>query len=1052
MLGPLEVRDGSGAVVEIGGARLRALLIMLALRPGQLVTASQLIDGLWAEEPPAEPGNAVQALVSRLRRALPEADLSNLPAGYLLTLEATDIARFEDLAGIGRRQLRVGDPAAAAATLREALGLWRGPALADVADTEWGQVVITRLDELRLTAVQDRITADLTLATTGPATRTSAGRAAVLVAELDGLVAENPTREPLAALLMRALHADGRRGEALEVYERTRKRLAEQLGTDPSAELNAVHLELLREDGTDNSKISNLPVALTSFVGRDSEVAQVSGLLVAHRLVTLTGPGGSGKTRLAIEAARAEARTQTAVRRAEQTWLIELAPVTDPAEVAATVIGTLGLHEQMLFYRGQPNRRPAADPVTRLTAALSGKNVLLVLDNCEHVIDAAATLAERVLRTCPGVKILATSREPLNITGEALLPVGPLPRKPAIALLGERASAVSPGFALTPDTEPAVIRICRALDGMPLAIELAAARMRTMSPGQVAARLDDRFRLLTGGSRTALPRHQTLRAVVDWSWDLLDDAEQAAWRRFSVFTGDATIEAAEEVTGATFDLLTALADKSVLTIRQTRDGPRYWMLEIIRAYGRERLAEAGETEAIRAAHAAYFLRVADASLYPLISADQLTWLRRLGEDQENLHSAVRAAVSAGDADAAVALAGSLGVYWWLRNMKAEGTDLTAAALTLAARATDPERVAVAYTMGGILGFDTAHFEAAPGWLREAARISAQLPEPLTLAVRLAGPMSKMFASAAEGAAPPEVFDDAVEDSHPWVSAMARIIRAQITINFGRRLDQAEADFAAAAAACAEIGERWGTGAALTGLGLMEQVRGDYAAAIPHYERAVALAAEIGATEDEGQFRLFLARVLWLDGRRDQARREVDRAIRDTDRIGWPESQVFAMYTAASLARLDERYEAARAYLARAAELVTTPGIGNQLRAMVASQSGYVSAADGDLATARELHRQAWEWVELTQDAPRIAEVIVGLADLAVYDADPGRAATLLGASVAVRGTTDSSDMDAVRVERQVRAVLSPGEFESAYERGLGMPPDALAALISRGTH
>jgi predicted ATPase/DNA-binding winged helix-turn-helix (wHTH) protein len=1046
MLGPLEVSDGSGAVVEIGGARLRALLIMLALRPGQLVTASQLIDGLWAGQPPAEPGNAVQALVSRLRRALPQADLSNLPTGYRLTLTVTDIARFEDLAGTGRRQLRDSVPAAAAATLREALGLWRGPALADVADTEWGQAVIARLDELRLAAVQDRITADLTLATTGPGTRATAGHAADLVAELDGLVAENPTREPLAALLMRALGADGRRGEALEVYERTRKRLAEQLGTDPSAELNAVHLELLREDWTDNSKISNLPVALTSFVGRDSDVAQVSGLLVAHRLVTLTGPGGAGKTRLAIEAAR----NRVTAQRADQTWLIELAPVTDPAEVAPTVISTLGVHEQAVFYRGPHSRQPAADPVIRLTAALRGKNVLLVLDNCEHVIGAAATLAERVLRACPDARILATSREPLNITGEALLPVGPLSLKPAIALLAERASAVSPGFALTLDTEPAVTRICRALDGMPLAIELAAARMRTMGPGQVAARLDDRFRLLTGGSRTALPRHQTLRAVVDWSWDLLDDAEQATWRRFSVFTGGATLEAAEEVTGATFDLLTALADKSVLTIRQTRDGPRYGMLEIIRAYGRERLAEAGETEAMRTAHAGYFLRLADTSLYPLISADQLTWLRLLGEDQENLHAAVRAAVSAGDADGAVGLAGSLGVYWWLRNMKAEGTDLIAAALTLAARATDSERVAVAYTMGGILGFDTTHFEVAPGWLREAARISAQLPEPLNLAVRLAGPMSKMFASAAEGAAPPEVFDDAVEDPHPWVSAMARIIRGQITINFGRRLDQAEADFAAAAAACEEIGERWGTGAALTGLGLMEQQRGDYGAAIPHYERAVALAAEIGAPEDEGQFRLFLARVLWLDGRREQSRRELDRAIRDADRSGWPESQVFAMYTAAGLARLDERYEAARAYLARAAELVTTPGIGDQLRAMVASQSGYVCAADGDLAAARELHRRAWEWVKLTQDAPRIAEVMVGLADLAVYDADPGRAATLLGASVAVRGTTDSSDMDAVRVERQVHAVLSQGEFVSAYERGLGMPPDALAALIAGG--
>jgi predicted ATPase/DNA-binding SARP family transcriptional activator len=1035
MLGPLEVRAGeNGAVLDVGGARLRALLIMLALRPGQLVTASQLIDGLWADSLPADPGNALQALVSRLRRALPQAELTSLPAGYLLTLEITDIGRFEALAATGRRQLRDSDPAVAAGTLRQALNLWRGPALAEVADTDWGQAVIVRLDELRLAALQDRIAADLSL-----------GKSQT--AELEGLVAEYPTREPLAGLLMRALRADGRRGEALEVFERTRKRLAEQLGTDPSAELNAIHLDLLRDDDRpDNSKkrgsADNLPVALTSFLGRDSDVTQVSGLLAAHRLVTLTGPGGAGKTRLAIETAR--------IQRTDQTWLIELAPVTDPAEVAATVVGALGLHEQTIFYRGTQNRQAVTDPVTRLIAALTGKNVLLVLDNCEHVIGSAAVLADRLLRACPNARILATSREPLNITGEALLPVGPLPLKSATALLAERASAVSPGFAVTGETEPAVTRICRALDGMPLAIELAAARLRTMGPDQVAARLDDRFRLLTGGSRTALPRHQTLRAVVDWSWDLLDGAEQAGWRRFSVFTGGATLEAAEHVTGATLDLLTALVDKSVLTVRQTPDGPRYWMLEIIRAYGRERLAEAGETEAIRAEHARCFLRLADESMYPLIGAEQMIWLRRLADDQENLHSAIRAAVAVGDADAAISLTGSLGWYWWLRSMKAEGAELAAGALTLAAQASDIERLTVAYMMGGMLAFDTARFDDARGWVHLAARLAEQVPEPVNPAVRLARAVALMVSSEPGNAAPPEAFDDVVDDPHPWVGALARVIRGQVTINFGTDLGRAEADFVAAAAACEAIGERWVLAAAVQALGLLAGQRGDFAAAIAHLERAVALAAEVGAVEDEGQFRLSLARMLWLDGRPDQARRELNQAIRHADRIGWPETQAFAMYTAAGLARLDEDYQAARTYLARATEYAAAPGIGDQMRAIVASEAGYVAALTGDLDEARRLHRQAWDTVRFTQDAPRIAEVLTGLADLALLDSDPGRAATLLGASIAVRGTTDSSDVDGLRVEQQARAVLSPDEFASAYERGLGMPPDALAALVSGG--
>ena len=359
MLGPLEVRAGSGEVLEVGGARLRALLIMLALRPGQLVPASQLIDGLWAEQPPAAALNALQALVSRLRRALPEAVIESRPAGYSLRLDPrdTDIVRFEELAAAGRAQLRA-DPAAAAATLRRALALWRGPALAEVAETEFGQAVIARLDELRLIATEHRIDADLR---TGPP--------APLVAELEELVIAHPMREPLAARLMRALYASGRRGAALEVYEQTRKRLADRLGADPSAELAALHLELLA-DPPEHPPHTNLRAELTSFVGRDAELAQVAGLLGAHRLITLTGPGGAGKTRLAVEAARAELSEMP-----DGVWLVELAPVTDPAEVTSAALAALGLREKALLYARGPLGAPAdeqADTLGRLLAALAG--------------------------------------------------------------------------------------------------------------------------------------------------------------------------------------------------------------------------------------------------------------------------------------------------------------------------------------------------------------------------------------------------------------------------------------------------------------------------------------------------------------------------------------------------------------------------------------------------------------------------------------------------------------------------------------------------------
>ena len=556
-----------------------------------------------------------------------------------------------------------------------------------MAETEFGRAVIARLDELRLLATENRIEADLRTGVTAP-----------LVAELEGLVIAHPMREPLAGLLMRALRAAGRRGAALEVYEQTRERLADQLGVDPSAELAALHLEILRDEPVLDHR-TNLRAELTSFVGRDAELARVAALLRAHRLVTLTGPGGAGKTRLAAEAARAELNAMPG-----GVWLVELAPVTDPAEVPSAVLAALGLREQALLAARGPLGGLAdeqADALGRLLAALAGQRALLVLDNCEHLVAAAAALADRVLAACPQVRIMATSREPLNITGEALWTVGPLtlPPDPAVSsfdsaeragvracadtdtatgldafasvrLLTQRARAVRPGFGVTAGNAPAVARICRALDGMPLAIELAAARLRTMDPEQVAARLDDRFQLLTGGSRTAMPRHQTLRAVVDWSWDLLDDAERALWRRFSVFTGGATLEAAEQVcadpaiaTGPAtapaaiagpapewiLDLLTALADKSLLTVRHGPDGARYRMLEIIRAYGQERLAEAGEREQLRAAHARYFTGLAEASQDHLLGAEQLDWLRRLADDQDNLHAAIRGAVAAGDA-------------------------------------------------------------------------------------------------------------------------------------------------------------------------------------------------------------------------------------------------------------------------------------------------------------------------------------------------------------------------------------------------------------------
>jgi predicted ATPase/DNA-binding SARP family transcriptional activator len=1083
MLGPLEVRTGddSGSVLDVGGSRLRALLIMLALRPGQLVPASQLIDGLWAGQAPAGAANALQALVSRLRRALPGAVIESRPAGYQLKLDprSTDIVRFEELAARGQAQLR-DDPAAAAATLREALALWRGPALMDVADSDFGQAVIARLDELRLLATENRIDADL---------RT--GVTATLVAELEGLVVAYPMREPLAFRLMRALQACGRRGAALEVYEQTKERLVDQFGIEPSAELAALHLAILRADdpparpadlpsyaagpaagpqraarpAPDASAFrTNLRAELTSFVGRDTELAQVAELLRTNRLVSLIGPGGAGKTRLAAEAARAELAAMP-----DGVWLVELAPVTDPADLTSTVLSVLGLREQGLLsgkslsgWRPGDQAAPAADELAdalgRLLTALARQRTLLVLDNCEHLVAAAAALADRILAACPQVVILATSREPLAITGEAVCTVGGIGDDASVRLLTQRARAVFPEFSVTEANAPAVAGICRALDGMPLAIELAAARLRTMTPGQLAARLDDRFQLLTGGSRTAMPRHQTLRAVVDWSWDLLDEPERVLWRRFSVFTGGAALEAVVQVCAGhgigadqVLDLVTALTDKSLLTVRYGPDGARYRMLEIIRAYGQERLAEAGERDELRRAHAGYFTRLAEVGDDYLLGAEQLVWLRKLSDDQDNLHAAIRGMITAGEGQAAVRLAAALSWYWWLRSMKVEGAELIAGAVDLPRRPgaePDAEALATVYAMGALLSIDTPVRGLAQDWFRLANELTETITDPKDHVLRLVGPLSALFGTFHDhGALAPAAFDDAVADPEPWVRATALVMRGHVAVNFGRQHLAAEEDFLAATGIFSGLGERWGLAIALSGLAMLEGWRGEHAAAAEHYRRAIGLCAEIGSAEDEIHFRLFLAREIWLLGQRDAAYAELGRAQRDAEGLKLPEVMALAAYTAGDLARLDGDLEAARAELTRAAELGGPPEVVLQLRALSATSLGYLAAAAGDLEAARGWHVQALEAAMSSADAPIIGQTLTGLADLALREDDPGRAAELLGASAAIRGTIDRTVRDEERVASAARAELGDAGFEAAYQRGQSATTDTLAALV-----
>ena len=765
LLGTLAVHDDAGRPVRLGGYRVRMLLILLALDTGRVVPSYSLIERLWEDEPPANSRNALQSLVSRLRTSLRQAGLGDdviesHPAGYRLTIprHEVDVMAFEALARQGHEALASGDSVVARGVLREALTIWRGPALADASAASFAPGPAARLEELRTRTALDLIEADL-----------ASGESDGLIGELRAMIAAEPVAERPRGLLMRALYAAGRQAEALAEYADTREQLASELGVDPSPQLEQLYLGVLRQDlqcarpglspsaimtpggsddisqtsersapgGPESARLTVVRKPLTSFVGRDNDVARVLKMLADGRLVTLTGPGGAGKTRLAIEAAARlaeESPASTADIEAASgpyqpqsdidVWLVELTPVTDPDEVPYAVLHALGIRDSPIIVRagvGQPDG--PADPTQRLVAALAGRQGLLILDNCEHIVTAAAAVADQVLAGCPTIRVLATSREQLQIPGEALWPVPPLPVPAApvelpdpaspgwlatadgsptetaadsgevagyasVRLLADRAAAVRPEFAVNEANAADVARICRALDGLPLAIELAAARLRTLSAAQLAQRLDARFELLTGGSRMAVPRHQTLRAVVDWSWGLLSAPEQVLARRLAIFPGGVTLSAAEQVCQdsalpgeAVLPAIFGLVEKSFLTV--DGDGePRYRMLETIRAYCAERLAEAGEEDRARRACATYFLRLAETADPQLRGPQQCTAMRRLTAEQDNIHAAVRWAIDRRDVALALRFGQALGWFWLLRGQRRESAAMAREILTV----------------------------------------------------------------------------------------------------------------------------------------------------------------------------------------------------------------------------------------------------------------------------------------------------------------------------------------------------------------------------------
>ncbi|MGI5125523.1 BTAD domain-containing putative transcriptional regulator [Pseudonocardia sp. CA-107938] len=983
ILGPLAVTGDDGAPITVGGPRPRALLVLLAMAAGRTVGVDRIVDGQYGEHPPAGAANAVQAHVSRLRRALGGDAVEFGPGGYRLAVDPddVDVARFARLAADGRAALAAGRPADAARLLRAALALWRGDPLSDLPDSPATAAAVAGLAELRVGAAEDLAEAELALP----------GEPSI--AELRELVAAHPLRERLRGLLVRALHAAGRQAEALAEYERVRRLLRAELGTDPSPELAAVHRALLQADRPAAGPRRRVPAAVSTFVGRTAELARLADLAAGARLVTVLGPGGTGKTRLVTEWAPRTA------------CFVDLAPLTDSAQVPAAALVALGLRE--------PGFGAPADPVGLIGTALAADPAVLVLDNCEHVLAGAAGLARAVLGAAPDARVVATSRAPLGVTGETLLPLTPLPVDDgAVELFVQRAAAVRPGFARTADVDA----ICAALDGLPLAIELAAARLRQLPVGAVAQRLAvDPFGLLGRGDPTVAERHRSLAAVVEWSWALLSPAEQQLAAAFAVFSGGATLDAVEGVCGQRIDELAMLVDHSLVTT----DGQRYRMLEPIRRFCADRLAESGAEPQLRAAHAAYHLRLAQEADPHLRRAEQLDWLARLTAEEANLDAALAWAVEH-DRPTAFRLVAALSAYWWLSGRATRGA---AAAAALIAGPV-PDGVDEEYVS---CVMQAAPRAGAEHWTR-AREVLATLDHPLRYP----------FAAALWGmtAGPPE---EGTENytvrlgADPWNDALMHLSQVLLGVLRGSPAD-GEREMESALATFRRLGDRWGTAQALDWLAVVDGWRGRWASAYARWSEALVLQGELGAVDECAQLLCHRAEALLRHGDTDAAEADLRAAEDLLRRAGRAAPSAEARLGLAEVTVRRGRPADAAALLAE------LPSDGPDVRYGVR-----VAVALGRLTADPEQFRQALADGIASPLRSDLADAVEGAAG---GMASGARAAELLGAAATMRGLAIAGDPYVAATTATTRAELGEEGFAEAYARGAALDRAAADRLVA----
>ncbi|MFH8795518.1 BTAD domain-containing putative transcriptional regulator [Streptomyces sp. NPDC017941] len=1130
VLGPLTVRTDDGDPVPVPEAKVRTLLAALLVRAPHPAPVDALVEDLWGgTRTPANPANSLQTKVSQLRRALAAEpggrDLVTYgPTGYALRIaaDATDAARFTAALTAAAYDETTAGPRARAGLLTDALALWRGPAYADFRDADFARTAAARLEEQHLTAHE-------TLAEL----RLDLGEHAALADALADLVARHPLRERLRAAHLRALYGAGRPSEALAAYEDLRVRLADELGTDPGPELTALHGAMLRQEAdltppppapapasapaAAEPPRTNLPAPTTGLVGRTGAVARVRELVRRDRLVTLTGPGGVGKTRLALEAAAGLAEDFP-----DGVWLVELAGTTGEG-VPEAVAAALGVREDEA--PGQVPARPAfedeagdreggpgarlpvpgrggpGEPPAGLVRTLAPHHALLLLDNCEHVLDATAPLVAHLLRHAPHLHVLTTSQDPLALTGETLEAVAPLGEDAAVRLFAERAAATAPGFALDDGNREAVALICRRLDGIPLAVELAATRVRALGVHDLADRLHDRFRLLSQVRRDAPARQRTLRAMIDWSWELLTPPERRALRRLAVFRGGFTLESAEAVlaparddtSGApdarvpheldaedVLDLVTRLLDRSLLVTAPPAPGapPRHRMLESVTAYSLERLGDAGESKELARRHAEHYADLAERAASTLHGRDQRRWLHRLDAETVNLRAALDRAAADGDAALALRLVNAQTWYWYLRGRLTEAIRSLVLALDLSTAAQGtaalPPELRTAWASAAtarsafslLVGEDEGAYGAGEGGYgadkgthgdgggahgaeRGLDISGADARSRWLLAFARCG----HDRSAEEARRIDGLLAEFRAAGDRWGEAAALATRS-VRALYGGDLVGLRSDAERSAALYEELGDRWGQFQSAELLGVLAEITADYDVAA-RLQREGMRGAEELELWTEVSFRLSrLGRIALLTGDPDRADEYHERAARLAGQQSHRPAQQFAETGLALGARrrgdLDTAERLLLPWLDFNRRFAVTSGA-----ALVLAQLGYVAEQRGDAARAETLHREGLEEARRTGDNRAVALALEGLAGARSLAGEHLAAAALLGEAAALRRAegaplppAERTDVD--RATARSRAAVGATAFEAAYEKGdAGRAAPARAVAVPR---